>query len=131
RMLVDAGWPGKSGLVALCGGEALPPALAAALLARGLVPWNMYGPTEATIWATMHRVGPADVGAESAGGAALPIGRPMANVQAYVLDAAGQPVPVGVAGELLLGGDGIARGYHERPDLTAERFVPYPLSSST
>jgi amino acid adenylation domain-containing protein len=127
RMLLDGGWPGRLGLVALCGGEALPPGLAAALLSRRVELWNMYGPTEATIWATMHRITTDDVAASA--GATLPIGRPMANVRAYVLDAAGQPTPIGVPGELLLGGDGIARGYHERPELTAERFVRDPFST--
>jgi amino acid adenylation domain-containing protein len=125
RMLVESGWPGQRSLVALCGGEALPPALASALLARGQELWNLYGPTEATIWATMHHVTLAGDGQSTAG--AVPIGRPMANVQAYVLDAAGEPAPIGVPGELLLGGTGIARGYHDRPELTADRFIADPF----
>ncbi|GJG89251.1 hypothetical protein tb265_44320 [Gemmatimonadetes bacterium T265] len=133
RLLVESGWEGVRGpggrpFVALCGGEALPPALAGVLLARGLELWNLYGPTEATIWATMHRVAAADVAAGAP--AAVPIGRPMANVRAYVLDPAGAPAPTGVPGELLLGGLGVARGYHARPELTAERFVPDPFGPS-
>ncbi|MEP6617769.1 MAG: amino acid adenylation domain-containing protein, partial [bacterium] len=118
RMLLDWGWTGHAGLVALCGGEALPGSLASALLERGVALWNMYGPTEATIWATMHRVTQAD-----ADGAVMPIGRPMANARAYVLDPAGQLLPPGIPGELFIGGVGVARGYHARPELTAERFV--------
>ncbi|HET9986429.1 MAG TPA: amino acid adenylation domain-containing protein, partial [Longimicrobiales bacterium] len=121
RMLVEAGWPGRPGLVALCGGEALPGALADALLARGVELWNLYGPTEATIWATAQRL--------TRVGEPVRIGRPMGNVRAYVLDGHGEPVPVGVAGELYLGGVGVARGYRGRPALTAERFVPDPFSA--
>ncbi|MEP6619266.1 MAG: amino acid adenylation domain-containing protein [bacterium] len=126
RMLIEAGWQGHPGLIALCGGEAMQGSLAAALLARGLVLWNLYGPTEATIWATMHRVSAADV---SDGAATMPIGRPMANVQVYVLDAAGQLVPSSIPGELFIAGDGIAQGYHARPELSAERFVADPFSA--
>jgi natural product biosynthesis luciferase-like monooxygenase protein len=104
----------------LLGGEALPPALAeqvrAALPAR-LV--NMYGPTETTIWSATHEVAAAE--------ASVPIGRPIANTQIYVLDAHMQPVPPGVAGELYIGGDGLAHGYLRRPETTAERFVPNPF----
>ncbi|MCC7321185.1 MAG: LLM class flavin-dependent oxidoreductase [Rubellimicrobium sp.] len=104
----------------LVGGEALSGALAADLRrateARII---NMYGPTETTIWSTS---GPAD-----AGGAVVPIGRPMANQQAHVLDEAMNPVPPGVAGELWIGGAGVARGYLGRDDLTADRFRPDPF----
>lgn len=118
RMLVDSGWPGRPGLKALCGGEALPQILAEQLVERGLELWNMYGPTETTIWSTVSRV---------RAGEPLTIGRPIANTALYVLDDAMQPVPVGVPGELHIGGDGIARGYLNRPELTAERFVPNPF----
>ncbi len=119
RMLVDAGWPGRKALTALCGGEALPRPLADALLSRDLTLWNMYGPTEATIWATMLPVEKE---------APITLGRPMANVRAYVLDPALQLLPAGIAGELFLGGDGLARGYHGQPELTTERFVRDPFA---
>ncbi|MFL6127957.1 MAG: MupA/Atu3671 family FMN-dependent luciferase-like monooxygenase [Mycobacteriales bacterium] len=103
----------------LVGGEELPPALAGRLCA--VVPGqvrNMYGPTETTIWSTSHRVDP--------GGEPL-LGRPIANTTVYVLDRHGEPVPVGVPGELHIGGAGVARGYLGRPELTAERFGPDPF----
>ena len=128
RMLLDAGWAGHASLVALCGGEALAPSLARAIVSRTAQLWNLYGPTEATIWATMHRVTLDEAtAADDAGVGAMSIGRPMRNVQVYVLDPAGEPTPVGVPGELLIGGVGIARGYLHRPDLTAQRFVPDTL----
>ncbi|HEY0014660.1 MAG TPA: amino acid adenylation domain-containing protein [Longimicrobium sp.] len=105
----------------LLGGEALPPALAAQIrtvLPDGLV--NMYGPTETTVWSTTH-----DVAGEAA---SIPVGRPIANTRVYVLDAALRPQPTGVSGELFIGGPGVTRGYHARPGLTAERFVPDPFS---
>ena len=120
RMLVDAGWRGSSGLKVLCGGEALPAVLAEQLLDLGFELWNMYGPTETTIWSTISRV---------RRGAPLTIGRPIANTTLYILDDRMQPVPVGAPGELHIGGAGVARGYLKRPDLTAERFVPHPFDA--
>jgi natural product biosynthesis luciferase-like monooxygenase protein len=105
----------------LVGGEALPDELGRRLAAAvGGSVHNMYGPTEATVWATTHRVRDED--------GAVPIGRPLANARAYVVDRALRPAPTGVPGELLLGGPGVARGYLRRPALTAERFVPDPFS---
>ncbi|HLX07310.1 MAG TPA: amino acid adenylation domain-containing protein, partial [Thermoanaerobaculia bacterium] len=118
RLLLAAGWGEREegrGLKALCGGEALPPDLAAALAARAGSVWNVYGPTETTVWSTLSQV---------TAGAPVTIGTPIANTAAYVLDRRGELVPVGAPGELLLGGAGVARGYLGRPDLTAERFVP-------
>ncbi len=105
----------------LIGGEAFPPDLAAELRRlTGARIHNMYGPTETTIWSATHELAPTD--------AAVPIGRPLANQSLYVLDARRQPVPIGVAGELWIGGDGVTRGYHAREDLTAERFLPDPFA---
>jgi amino acid adenylation domain-containing protein len=115
RMLVDAGWKGTPGLKMLCGGEALSHNLAEHLLERGGQLWNMYGPTETTVWSSTYRVKPGDE--------LIHLGHPIANTQLYVLDAQQQPVPLGVPGELYIGGDGIAAGYRNRPELTAERFV--------
>jgi natural product biosynthesis luciferase-like monooxygenase protein len=105
----------------LVGGENLPSALALELgpIAKDGI-YNMYGPTETTIWSAMHKV------KETAG--TIPIGRPISNTRIYLLDEAMQPVPVGVPGELYIGGAGLARGYSASPDLTAERFVPDPFA---
>ncbi|WP_164019628.1 non-ribosomal peptide synthetase, partial [Pyxidicoccus trucidator] len=103
----------------LVGGEALPPALAAELAQVVPSVLNMYGPTETTVWSTTH-------GVDAAGGP-VPIGRPIANTTLYILNASLEPVPVGVAGELYIGGEGVVRGYLGRPELTAERFIPDAL----
>ncbi|HEX4954999.1 MAG TPA: amino acid adenylation domain-containing protein [Thermoanaerobaculia bacterium] len=125
RMLVDAGWAGSPRLRALCGGEALPPSLAAELLARTAEVWNLYGPTETTIWSTASRLS-APPGQRPE----VLIGRPIRNTSALVLDPRWLPTAPGVPGELLLGGSGVARGYLRRPALTASRFVPDPLGEA-
>ncbi len=122
QLMLDSGWRGRPGLRALCGGEAFPPALAGALLARCGEVWNMYGPTETTVWSAVHRVTAEDVAAGS-----IPIGRPIANTTAFILDAGLNPVPSGVLGELCIGGDGVSIGYYGRQDLTADRFVRLPF----
>lgn len=114
RMLLEADWQGGPAFRALCGGEPLTPALAAALQAKVGTLWNLYGPTETTIWSTAERV--------TTGADPITIGRPIANTRIYVLDGALAPVPVNVAGEIWIGGAGVAAGYHRRPELTAERF---------
>ncbi len=121
RMLLEAGWQGDDQLKVLCGGEALPLDLAGQLLDRVGSLWNMYGPTEATVWSSTCRIESVENG--------LTVGRPIANTRIYLLDEHHQPVPTGVAGELFIGGDGLARGYLNRETLTAERFVPDPFCS--
>jgi len=116
RMLLEAGWRGDTALKVLCGGEALPRELAEQLLPKCGALWNMYGPTETTIWSAAYQLTSEDED--------VPFGRPIANTQLYVLDAHMQPVPLGVPGELYIGGHGLARGYLNRPDLTAEKFIP-------
>jgi amino acid adenylation domain-containing protein len=121
RNLLDSGWQPQAGLRLLIGGEALTIDVAQRLACAAGV-FNVYGPTEATIWASMHRVRPGDERAP-------PIGKPIWNTQLHVLDVALEPVPQGVTGELYIGGTQLARGYASRPDLTAERFVPNPFVS--
>ena len=119
QSLLMSGWTGSNQLKALCGGEELKPDLAQNLLSRSRQTWNMYGPTETTIWSTLCAL--------EADGQVL-IGHPIANTRVYVVSENKEPVPVGVSGELLIGGAGVSRGYFGRPDLTAERFVPDPFS---
>ncbi|MEG4838962.1 amino acid adenylation domain-containing protein [Microcoleus sp. B9-D4] len=119
KMLLAAGWQENNQLKILCGGEALPRQLANQLLLRGASVWNLYGPTETTIWSTLNQVDRKD---ES-----VSIGRPIANTQIFILDRYLMPVPVGVFGELHIGGAGLSRGYLNRPELTAEKFIPNPF----
>jgi thioesterase domain-containing protein len=119
RLLLASGWGGVAGLKVLCGGEALPRDLAERILSLDMDLWNLYGPTETTIWSAVERVA-SDEGP-------VPIGRPIANTQLYVLDDQQTLVPDGVVGELYIGGDGLARGYLNRPELTAERFMASPF----
>ncbi len=116
RLLLEAGWQGSPDLKILSGGEALPRELANELIVRGKSVWNVYGPTETTIWSTAYRV----TGREET---SIPIGHPIANTSIYILDSQHNPVPINVTGEIYIGGDGLARGYLNRPELTAERFV--------
>lgn len=115
RLLLESGWQGKADLKAACGGEAMPRDLARLLCPLVSRLWNLYGPTETTIWSTAYRIANPDD--------PILIGRPIANTQIYILDQNMAPVPIGVSGELYIGGDGLARGYFHRDDLTAERFV--------
>ncbi len=115
QLLLDVGWTGTAGLKALCGGEALSQELAATLGARVASLWNMYGPTETTIWSSVSEVGQY--------GRPVSIGQPIANTELHVLDPTLQLQPLGVPGELYIGGMGLARGYRNQPDLTVERFI--------
>ncbi len=120
KLLLEAGWAGKQNLKMLCGGEELTRELANELVGRGASLWNMYGPTETTIWSATCHV--------THGEGPVPIGHPIANTQLYVLDPKGEPTPIGVQGELYIAGDGLARGYLNRPELTAEKFVSNPFA---
>ncbi|WP_246486858.1 non-ribosomal peptide synthetase/MFS transporter [Kribbella qitaiheensis] len=113
QLLLETGWTGDLDLIAVCGGEALPPELAVRLHTIVGELWNYYGPTETTVWSTRERITSADV----------TVGRPISNTSIYVLDDKLQPMPIGAIGELCIGGAGVALGYHGRPALTAERFV--------
>jgi amino acid adenylation domain-containing protein len=119
RLLLESGWRAPAGFVALCGGEALPEDLARSLHARVDALWNMYGPTETTIWSTAGRI--------ETGSGTVSIGRPIANTRVYIVDGSGRPVPIGVAGEIWIGGAGVASGYRGNPELTAEKFVADPF----
>ncbi len=120
-LLIDAGWKGQTGLKALCGGESLSRSLAEQLLARTGILWNVYGPTEATIWSTIQRITNPDE--------YRLIGRPIPNTSVYILDKALKLLPEEIDGEIYLGGEGLAIGYHNRPQLTAERFISHPYKA--
>jgi amino acid adenylation domain-containing protein len=122
RMLVEAGLKPNPALRILCGGEPLPRDLADALLDRGGELWNIYGPTETTIWSSVDKV---------ERGGAITIGSPIANTELHVVDANGGLAPIGVWGELVIGGDGLAKGYFNRPDLTAAAFQTLSIAGGT
>jgi len=119
RLLLESGWQGRKGLKALCGGEAMPREIPQKLLPMVTSLWNMYGPTETTIWSAVQQI--------TSDQETITLGRPIANTQMYVLDKHLQPLPIGSMGDLYIGGDGLALGYHNRPDLTAEKFVANPF----
>jgi amino acid adenylation domain-containing protein len=124
RMLLEAGWKGPL-RVALCGGETLAPPLAAELAARCAEVWNSDGPTETTVWSTAHRVTLSDR-------PVVPVGRPLPDTTVHILDEEMRPVaPVaeGGRGEVWISGGGVARGYHRKPELTAERFMADPFGT--
>lgn len=122
QMLLDSGWEKQYPLKILSGGEALPKDLADKLLLRSRELWNMYGPTETTIWSTIKQITAAD--------RQLTIGLPIYNTTVYVMDEGGRPLPAGKAGELHIGGEGVAAGYLNRPELTAEKFVHDPYAKA-
>lgn len=122
RLLLASGWEGDRSLKALCGGEAFPADLKTPLLQRVSALWNMYGPTETTIWSTCGEL--------TADQSQITVGKPIANTQCYVLDDEGRPCAPGIAGELNIGGLGVSKGYFEQADLTAKAFVNNPFSPS-
>jgi amino acid adenylation domain-containing protein len=115
QIFVDSGWSGNPGLKALCGGDELPRKLADQLLNLVSGLWNMYGPTETTVWSSVNQLQKVD--------APITIGRPIGNTQMYILDRYMQPAPIGVAGELHIGGEGLALGYLNQTHLTKEKFI--------
>jgi len=115
--LLTAGWQGNADLCVLAGGEALPSRTAEGLLNCCRSLWNLYGPTETTIWSLKANV--IDFNH-------ITIGTPIANTRIYILDEEGNSVPTGVVGELYIAGDGVAMGYDGQPELTAERFLAEP-----
>jgi len=121
-MLFESGWQGKSDLTVLCGGEALKLDLASKLTKKIKSLWNMYGPTETTIWSSVEEI-PVNC-------AMITIGKPIANTSFYILDDNLHQVPVGLMGKLFIGGEGVSRGYLKRDDLTAEKFIPNPFSDN-
>jgi amino acid adenylation domain-containing protein len=124
RMLVDTGWRGNPGMKILSGGEALSVHLARELMQRGREVWNLYGPTETTIWSSVCRIDESSVHT-------VPIGHPIRNTRIYVLDQNLEPVPPGVSGEICIGGEGVARGYWNRPDLTSSKFISDPILTNS
>ena len=116
RLLLEAGWKAEQNFKALVGGEALPKDLADQLIASGVELWNMYGPTETTVWSTCARI------ADTSNG--ITIGNPIDNTVVWILDPHENLCPIGVPGELCIGGDGVSLGYWNRPELTADRFIP-------
>lgn len=119
RLLLAGNWPGHAGLKVLCGGEAWPVSLNEQLQTRVGSVWNVYGPTETTIWSTVNKI--------EAGASNITLGRPIANTRIYILDDQYKLVPRGGIGELYIGGEGLAREYLHRAELTAERFLPNPF----
>ncbi len=118
RMLLDENWSGDPNIKLLCGGESLPRELSEGLLERCGELWNVYGPTETTVWSTVKQIFSKEDGS-------ICIGRPIANTKIFLLDAFYQLVPIGVPGELCIGGVGLAKGYLNREKLTKEKFVSH------
>ena len=121
RLLLDTSWRVQPPFTVMCGGEALPLDLSKKLRQQGVTLWNLYGPTETTIWSANRLINQAHT-QDSEG--TEPVGAPIRNTQMYVLDSRQNLQPIGVAGELMIGGDGLARGYLNRPDLTADAYRP-------
>jgi len=120
RMLLDCGWNKPFDFKALCGGEALPKDIADKLVVLCNSLWNMYGPTETTIWSTVKQI--------TADSQPITIGSPIDNTQVYILDEYLKSIPIGATGEIFIAGEGVARGYFNKSDLTAERFLPNPYA---
>jgi amino acid adenylation domain-containing protein/non-ribosomal peptide synthase protein (TIGR01720 family) len=122
KLLLASGWQGNEGLNVLCGGEALTKELAVQLAGRCAMLWNLYGPTETTIWSACWPVPPQVE--------RISLGHPVHNTGIYILNSFLQPVPAGVTGQVYIAGDGLARGYVGQPDLTAACFIPHPFAQT-
>jgi amino acid adenylation domain-containing protein len=122
RLLLASEWKGGKNLKILCGGEPFPIVLAQTLIPLCKEVWNMYGPTETTVWSTCKKLGLNDQ--------LITVGKPIANTSVYVLDQNRYMQPIGVTGELFIGGHGLSKGYFGREDLTAERFMPDPFTAN-
>jgi amino acid adenylation domain-containing protein len=120
QLLLESGWKNPTGIKMLVGGEALKEDTKNALSSLGTL-WNLYGPTETTIWSTLKKMDPSRK---------VTIGKPIANTSIYILGSGDQPNPIGIPGELCIGGDGVGRGYLNRPELTSEKFVRDPFSET-
>ncbi|MFD0793016.1 amino acid adenylation domain-containing protein [Mucilaginibacter litoreus] len=118
RIMLEAGW-GEEKIKVICGGEALPMDLAGHILERASSLWNVYGPTETTIWSTLKEIKPGD--------GFISIGKPIDNTYIYILDKFLNPLAPGAAGEIYIAGEGVAKGYLNQPELTAEKFVADPF----
>ncbi|MBB82917.1 MAG: non-ribosomal peptide synthase [Deltaproteobacteria bacterium] len=123
RLLLAGGWEGRPGLCALCGGEVMDPELGRSLLERVDTLWNVYGPTETTIWSAALALSAEHLERDQ-----VPIGGPLDETVLHVLDRNGRPVAVGLPGELCIGGAGVAAGYYRDPERTHERFIENPLA---
>ncbi|MFN6565572.1 MAG: amino acid adenylation domain-containing protein [Nostoc sp. ChiSLP01] len=130
RMLLAAGWKGSTQLKICCGGEALTWELAYQLLEKCSELWNLYGPTETTIWSDIYQVNTFEQD-KNFQGSVLSIGKAIANTRIYILDNYNQPLPPGIPGELCIAGAGLAQGYLNRPDLTADKFITLELFGKT
>ncbi len=120
RIMLEAGWDEASPIKVICGGEALPMELAGRIIPRAASLWNVYGPTETTVWSTIKLVKATD--------RVISIGRPIDNTTVYILDKNLKPLAPGLAGEIYIGGEGVAKGYLNRPELTLEKFITDPFT---
>ncbi|WP_194972390.1 non-ribosomal peptide synthetase [Aquiflexum lacus] len=120
QLLLESGWKNPTGIKMLVGGEALKEDTKNALSSLGTL-WNLYGPTETTIWSSLKKMDPTQK---------VNIGKPIANTSIYIFGSGDQPNPIGIPGELCIGGDGVGRGYLNRPELTSEKFVSDPFSEN-
>jgi len=130
RMLLATGTKSFPMQRILCGGEALDSSLANLLVQTGAQIWNLYGPTETTIWSMASEVQRLEAEKDAQFGSGAPIGQPIGNTQTYILDESLDPTPQGLSGELYIAGLGVSRGYLGQPGLTAERFIPDPFSAA-